>query len=52
MNREQKAGMVEDLHTRFRSTPFVVLADIFILPVTVVHRRHFHCTRTVVRWCR
>jgi large subunit ribosomal protein L10 len=27
VNREQKAGMVEDLHTRFRTTPFVVLAD-------------------------
>ena len=27
MNREQKAGMIDDLSTRFRSTPFVVLAD-------------------------
>ena len=27
MNREQKVGMVENLHTRFRATPFVVLAD-------------------------
>ena len=27
MNREQKTAMVEDLHGRFGSSPFVVLAD-------------------------
>jgi large subunit ribosomal protein L10 len=27
MNREQKAGMVDDLHARFKDTPFVVLTD-------------------------
>ena len=27
MNREQKAAMVDDLHGRFRDSPFVVLAD-------------------------
>jgi len=27
MNREQKAGLVDDLHARFKDTPFVVLTD-------------------------
>jgi len=27
MNREQKAGLVDDLHARFKDTPFVVLTE-------------------------
>jgi large subunit ribosomal protein L10 len=27
MNREQKAGLVDDLHVRFKDTPFVVLTE-------------------------
>ncbi len=27
MNREQKAGLVDDLHARFKDAPFVVLTD-------------------------